>query len=149
MAYNNYYPATYNPNYGTNPYYQQLVAQQQQMAAQQVPVQRNGFVPIPSEQDARAYPVAPGNSIMFRDESKPYCYVKTMGYSQLDQPVFEKYRLVKEDTDNSSVNAPNSPSAEKQGKDITYAAKEDLEAVWREIEAIKERLTKGAENNDA
>jgi hypothetical protein len=47
--------------------------------------------------EARNYPVAPGNSVMFRDETGPYIYSKSMGYSQLDTPRFDKYRLVKEE----------------------------------------------------
>lgn len=114
MAYNNYFPA-YQPNYygQPNPYYQQMQNpammqqnQQMQQAQQNQPVQQmqqptiqqSGLVLIPSEQDARNYPVAPGNSITFKDERAPYCYVKTMGFNQLDRPTFERYRLVKEDS---------------------------------------------------
>ena len=33
------------------------------------------------------------------DEKLPYIYTKTLGFSQMDLPVFEKYRLTKEDAD--------------------------------------------------
>ena len=131
MAYGNYFPVTYQPNYygQPNPYYQQMqnqamMQQNQQMQPtqmsganqqmQQPTIQQSGLVLIPSEQDARNYPVAPGNSITFKDENAPYCYVKTMGFNQLDRPTFERYRLVKED---SPVTAHNSPQiAQRKAK---------------------------------
>lgn len=102
MAFNNFYPA-YQPNYyGPNPY---TVPQPvPQMPQTQAPQQR-GFVRVQSEQEARTYPVAPGNSVTFIDENAPYCYTKTMDISQLDRPKFERYRLVKEE-DESTPEAP-------------------------------------------
>jgi hypothetical protein len=47
--------------------------------------------------EAQNYPVAPGNSVTFKDENAPYVYTKTMGFSQLDRPIFEVFRLVKEE----------------------------------------------------
>ena len=123
MAYSNYFPMTYQPNYygQPNPYYQQMQQQQmmQQQAQQQQPqqtaqvqqspsIQQSGFVLVQSEQEARSYPVAPGNSITFKDESQPYCYVKTMGFNQLNRPTFERYRLVKEDSPVAAQNATTS-----------------------------------------
>ena len=61
-------------------------------------MQNGGFVSVRSEMEAWNYPVKYGASVNFKDETAPYIYVKTMGLSQFDTPVFEKYRLVKEDT---------------------------------------------------
>lgn len=148
MAYN-YFPATYQPNfYSNNPYWQnqqmqmQMPTQQpaqmpgagQQAQAQQPAIQQSGFVLVPSEQDARAYPVAPGNSITFKDEQKPYCYVKTMGFSPLDRPVFEKYRMVKEE-EQQAVEASH---PERQA--VAYALQEDLDAVKRDLDAVRSEL---------
>lgn len=145
MAYN-YFPATYQPNfYSNNPYWQtqqmqqmQMQAQQpaqmpgagQQAQAQQPTIQQSGFVLVQSEQDARAYPVAPGNSITFKDELRPYCYVKTMGFSSLDRPVFEKYRLVKEEEQTAEPAQP-----ERQA--VAYALQTDLDAVKRDLDAVR------------
>lgn len=154
MAYNNYYPVTYQPNYygQPNPYYQQMQNaammqqnQQMQQAQQNQPVQRptiqqSGFVLVQSEQEARAYPVAPGNSITFKDESQPYCYVKTMGFNQLDRPVFERYRLVKEEMQPEAAGSRTSADSADGNKNTAYALKSDLGAIWSEIDAIKEKL---------
>ena len=71
---------------------------QKQNYVQQQQQNQNPFVTVRSEAEARNYPVGFGNSVTFKDETAPYVYSKTMGFSQLDKPVFEKYRLVKEDT---------------------------------------------------
>lgn len=166
MAYGNYFPVTYQPNYYNqpNPYYQQMQNQammqqnqQMQQAQQNQPVQQmqqpaiqqSGFVLVQSEQEARAYPVAPGNSITFKDESQPYCYVKTMGFNQLDRPTFERYRLVKEDSPLTAQNAPTSADSAEGSKDTAYALKSDLGAIWGEIDAIKEKLKAQTEKKPA
>ena len=64
---------------------------------QNYPQHNTGFITVRSEEEARNYPVAVGNSVTFRNENEPYCYTKTMGFSQLDRPVFEKYRMIKEE----------------------------------------------------
>lgn len=154
MAYNNYFPA-YQPNYygQPNPYYQQMQnqmmqqnqqmqqaqqAQSQQM--QQPTIQQSGFVLVPSEQEARNYPVAPGNSITFKDENAPYCYVKTMSFNQLDRPTFERYRLVKEDAPSEARESPTMHEHPTPTKNTAYATKDDLAAVWDELDALKEKL---------
>ena len=155
MAYGNYFPAPYQPNYygQPNPYYQQMQQQQmmQQQAQQQQPqqtaqvqqspsIQQSGFVLVQSEQEARSYPVAPGNSITFKDESQPYCYVKTMGFNQLDRPTFERYRLVKEDSPVAAQNATTSADSADGSKDTAYALKSDLDAIWGELDSLRGKL---------
>lgn len=122
-------------------------AQTQQM--HQPTTQQSGFVPVRSEQEARSYPVAPGNSITFKDENAPYCYVKTMGFNQLDQPTFERYRLVKEDTPTTAQNDPVSAESEQVRKDAPYALKSDLEAIWDELDALKEKVKAQTEKKPA
>ena len=157
MAYGNYFPVTYQPNYygQPNPYYQQMQQQQammqqsqqmqqaQQAQAQQMQqptIQQSGFVLVPSEQEARNYPVAPGNSVTFKDENAPYCYVKTMGFNQLDRPTFERYRLVKEDSVVTPQSAHTSADSAEGSKDTAYALKSDLTAIWSELDALKEKV---------
>ena len=164
MAYGNYFPAPYQPNYygQPNPYYQQMQnqammqqnqqmqnAQQQSQQMQQPTIQQSGFVLVPSEQEARNYPVAPGNSITFKDENAPYCYVKTMGFNQLDRPTFERYRLVKEDSPVTAQNATTSADSTEGNKDTAYALKSDLTAIWSELDALKEKVKAQTEKKPA
>lgn len=139
MAYN-YFPGNYNPNYGMNPYYQQVMAQQQQPA--QPPQMRSSVVYTNSKDEAVNYPVAPGNSVFFINTSAKECYEKTAPLSPMDPFIFKIYDLVERVAPNGSVNAPNSPSSEKEGKDIAYATKSEIGAIWGEIEALKEKLAK-------
>ncbi len=99
MAYNSYFPVGYStiPQY---PQYQQnfnpnSYQNPQQQQTQQI--QNGGYLTVRSEEEARNYPIAPGNSVTFFNETQPYCYKKTMGFSPLDRPTFEKYRIVKEE----------------------------------------------------
>lgn len=137
MAYGNYFPMTYQPNYYGNPYQQQMMQQPQQQRVQQPTIQQSGFVLVPSEQEARNYPVAPGNSITFKDERAPYCYVKTMGFNQLDPPIFDRYRLVKEEMPSET---PTTGENTETGKNTDYATKSDLAAIWKELNAIKAKV---------
>ena len=121
--YNNYYPN--NPNY-SQPY--------QQTAQQPQQIHNGGYVSVRSEDEALMYPVAPGNSVTFINELAPYQYKKTMGFSQFDKPIFEKFRVIKEE------NAPVSNENEKTPNDITYALKTDCGALRDEIEALKDDI---------
>lgn len=130
MAYP-YYPATYNPGFN-NPFVQQ------QMQPQNQQIQNGGLISVRSEEEARNYPVAPGNSVTFKNESAPFVYTKTMGFSQLDRPVFERFRLVKEEAETAT-------QTETKPKDIdlsAYALKTDLAVILNEIDAIKAEINK-------
>ena len=138
MAYNNAYAVGY-------PYYQQpplMQTQPMQMypqptQQQQTAPMQGGFVRIPSENDARMFPVAPGNSVTFIDENKLYIYTKSVNMGQLDRPIFEKYRLVKEDDGAQPVDDTNSP-VDNPAIDLSkYALASDLDAYRADIDAIK------------
>lgn len=152
MAYNNYYSG-YQPMMGY-PYQQQIQPNynyqqqaypqtQMQMTAQnqqtQPQIQNGGFIQVHDENEARNYPIAPGNSVTFKDENAPYVYTKTMGFSQLDRPIFEKYRLVKED-DMPTQNPPVSAEIAQQANNIDYALKTDLTALQAEIDTLKQQI---------
>ena len=136
------------PNY-YNPYLSQNIYPNQSQPNQpsQTQVQNNGFLPVPDEAFARNYPVAYGNSVMFKDENAPYIYTKTMGFSQMDVPKFEKYRLVKEEPSER----PNSPQNDLEDIKAIISSinkiNEQIEALWSEIEAIKANRSKTQTKN--
>lgn len=108
---------------------------------QQMMQQNNAFLTVRNEAEARSYPVAPGNSIMFRDENSPYIYNKSMGYSQLDQPTFDKYRLVKENTSESLENTTKT-DFNNQGINLSdYALKSEIDALTHEFDILKEKVS--------
>ena len=125
MAYN-YYPGFQYPY--TQPY------QVQPVQGQSMQIQNGGFVSVRSMEEAYNYPIAPGNSITFKDENSPYVYTKTKGFSPLEQPIFEKYRLVKEE--DGAQMAQNTPKTPQDA----FNAQEQIKALWDEIEALKRQI---------
>lgn len=112
------------------PYYPQMYQQPSpmpQMQAQQQPIQQQqirsgGIVSVSGEEEARRYPVAPGYTVTMRDEIGPYLYEKTMGFSQLDQPIFRKARIVFED-------AAQPEQKKQESSSVVYAELSQLEAL--------------------
>lgn len=147
MAYNNYYSG-YPPMMGypyqqqiqPNYNYQQQAYPQAQNQQTQPQIQNGGFIQVHNEDEARNYPIAPGNSVTFKDENAPYVYTKTMGFSQLDRPIFEKYRLVKEDDIQAAQNQPVRAENNQTTNMIDYALKTDLTALQAEIDTLKHRI---------
>jgi hypothetical protein len=132
MPYNpyQYYPQQYQQNN------QQMLTTQ--MSGTQQP-QFGGFVSVRNEMEARNYPVAPGNSVMFRDETGPYIYSKSMGYSQLDTPRFDKYRLVKEEDAPVSTCEPHTEVLNDKTDNLpTYALKSEFDALQELVGALAE-----------
>lgn len=121
MAYS-YFPQYFQP--------QQMPMQMQQQNQQQAS-QASGFVSVRSEEEARNYPVAYGNSVTFKDENAPYIYTKTMGFSQLDRPIFDKYKLVKEETE---INV-QMPKEDPRFLDI----KSEIGRLWQAIDDMKRK----------
>ena len=71
MAYPNpYFPTNYNP-YPVQ--YPQVMGQMQQAQPQS-----SSFIHVQSEAQAREWAVAPNTSITFIDDTKPYCYTKSL-----------------------------------------------------------------------
>lgn len=147
MAFNNFYSPyqnAYNPYQQYQPNFQQQMQNQSNYQQSQQQIQNGGFVSVHNENEARNYPIAPGNSVTFKDENAPYVYTKTQGFSQLDRPVFEKYRLVKEEDYQAQQVAQNSPVSSENTQQINnsdYAKKDEITALWSEIEALKSKLS--------
>lgn len=151
MAYPYYqgYP-TYNPIY-----YQQLQnlqQPQQQQNSQQTPqIQNGGFIIVKDINEAMNYPVAPGNSVTFKNENQPYIYTKTLGFSQLDQPIFEVFKLIKEDKpqlkfDESDQENTVMPTVEYLSLEEAEIMRSEMAQIRSEIDFLREAIdlyTKG------
>lgn len=119
-------------------------AQMPQVQAPQVQTQQNGaFIQVPTEQDAYNWAVAPGNCISFKVQNKPLVIEKSMGFSQLESPRIERYRLIKEEV----------PQEEAQENVESLSAR--ISRLEDEIGALKEKVdrkpvrAKKEENTDA
>lgn len=118
-----------------NPYLQQM--QPVQMPQQQSQVQ--SIISVRNEDEAKNYPVAPGNSIVFRDETAPYIYTKTMGMSQLDRPTFEKFRLLREGEVSNNDEMKNQITS--MSADIA-SVNETIKSMTEQIDYLKKRLNR-------
>lgn len=90
------------------------MSQQQQQQQQQ-----NNVTPVRTKEEAQYYPVSPGNSLIFRKEDGSSIYIKTMGYSTIDPPIFEEYARV---------------ITEEKSK-VSYD--DEINKLWGEINALK------------
>ena len=120
-----------------NPYYQ-LYPQQN--------FQAGGIVHVQNEGVARNYPVAPGNSVTFINDTAPYCYIKTVGYMPTDPPDFRIYQRV----DNMPAEASTAPSEARNSEGYNLATdtlKGEIEALRCRIEAL-ENKTKPASRKE-
>ena len=116
-----------------SPYFQPQMPQMSQVP-QQMPqnhVTMSEMVSVSSENMARNYPVAHGNSVTFKNENAPYIYTKTMGFSQLDQPIFKKYKLIEEEEEEMAIMPTQSES---------YALQADLNKLVDEVTAIRDEI---------
>lgn len=130
------------PNYNPMYYQQQLQNMQQMNNSQQniqssPQIQNGGFVMVKDINEAMNYPVAPGNSVTFKNENLPYIYTKTLGFSQLDNPIFEKFRLVKE-VDEQIEEVID--TKENNVPFVEYVTKEEADSLRTEINVLKEEI---------
>lgn len=160
--YNPYMPMSSYPNaYGYNPYAAMPMPLQQQpqtvqqppqqpvqqtapqQNAQPIPSMNGGFVHVQSENEARQYPVAPGNSVTFIDDVLPFCYTKTMPTTQFEPPMFKKFKLVEVVEAGIAQNASGELSERPKAREYNledYALKTDLEALRAEIGRIESEI---------
>lgn len=146
-----FYNSYQYPQYGYQPQQPQMPQQMAQQIPQQMPqqmaqmpqqpvqqIQNGGFLAAPNEEYVRSYPVALGNCVTFKIEGKPYVMEKSMGFSQLDSPKIEKYKLVKEEPEEM-------PDLPENGKNESMANILDglineIEAIKADVKVIKEKL---------
>lgn len=139
---NFYSPYQYPQQYGYQmPQPQQSAPMPQSIQQPTQPqMQNGGFMIAPNEDFVRNYPVGLGNCITFKIENKPYVMEKSMGFSQLDSPKIEKYKLVKE-TDASASETPDTPPQDnKVINDALDTMMAEIEAIKQDIKGIKEKL---------
>ena len=124
MAYNNYFPAGYQPMQ----YYPQT-----QMPAQPQPQQNtqqyNSKIYVQGDAGAKSYLVAPGNTVILWDSEAPVFYEKSADYSGV--PHIRRAFYSYEDT---------APQNKKITAQSDFATKEDVESIRAEINALKAKF---------
>ena len=141
MAYpNGYFPTFYQPQVQMPMQMPMQMQQpvQQPMQQPQPQIQDGGFMLIPNEDIVNTYPVAPGKCVTFKIEGKPIVMEKSMGFSQLESPKIERYRLVKEEPQMTQSDTIQDESIKLPQKDYDG----EIKQIWDQIEAIKKELVK-------
>ena len=138
MPYNNFFQG--NPYMQGYPYMQnyQHPMQQTQPIQQPAQIQDGGVVCVKDETAARNYPIAPGVSMTLIDEPRQHLFIKTMGFNQLEKPIFKKFQLIPENENNGDISGV--PPETK--KDTSESLKPQIESLQREIEGIKAEIEK-------
>jgi len=141
MAFNNGFPATYQPMY-YQPQYQ--VPQVQQPVQQQ----SNGIIWVQGEAGAKSYLVAPNNTVQLWDSESQTIYLKSADASGMPSMKILDYTI----RDMTPVNGPVSASASSQTNSTEYATKAEFKAIQGEIDALKAAIgaadRKGAALNE-
>jgi hypothetical protein len=125
MAYYNGFPATYQPVYpvqGTQQYTPQ--AQQQ-----------NGIIWVSGEAGAKAYMVAPNNTIQLWDSESQTIYLKSADASGMPSMKILDYTIR-----DSLKNSPNTAPVLSDDKLSLFATKDEIKAVSDRISALAERV---------
>ena len=124
MAYNNYFPAGYQPyqNYPMqNNAYQQMNTQQQ--------MQGNGIVWVSGEAGAKAYLVAPNTSVALWDSEANVIYIKSADGSGMPSMKIVDYTM----RDTNARRSEMSPQSD-------FVTKDDLLPIRKDIDALKAKL---------
>lgn len=114
-AYNNYFPMNYQPmQYAPQPQFTPPVVQQ--------PQNSTGIIWVQGEAGAKAYPVAPGNSILLMDSENTCFYIKTTDSSGVPQPI-RKFNYVEEGATKQKKEEPKQPEIDLSN----FVTKDELE----------------------
>lgn len=127
---------------------QQMPQQAQMQPAQTEALNNGGFIVVPSEEDVKKYPVAPGNFVTFRIENQPILIEKSMSRSQFASPHYERYKLSKEDASSIGNVEPSSPTSEVDFQSEIDELKKLIKHVSSQLDAVKEDIRKPFKSNN-
>ena len=135
-VFNNGYPMSYQPVF--QPYtqsYTPVQAQPQNVAPVQTPVQQNGIIWVSGEAGAKAYLVAPNNTVQLWDSESQTIYLKSADGSGMPSMKVLDYTIR-----DSSKNAPNSPIQSANENLSNYATKDEIKTISEQITALRDRV---------
>lgn len=129
MAYFNGFPATYQPVYPVQGY-------------NQPSQQNNGIIWVSGEAGAKAYMVAPNNTIQLWDSESQTIYLKSADASGMPSMKILDYTI--REAKNSPIPAP----VLSDDKLSAFATKDEIKAVSDRISALAERVEKMRSDKD-
>lgn len=133
MAYNNYFPAGYQPMY----YPQQNQMQMQNQSQSQQAQMNNGIIWVQGEAAAKSYPIAPNSSVPLWDSEANVIYIKSADMSGMPSIKVLDYTM-RETTPKASEISPQSD----------FATKDDVESLRGEISSLKSKFDRMSNAGD-
>lgn len=132
MAYYNGFPATYQPMYQP---YTPVQSQQPNVAPVQQPVQQNGIIWVSGEAGAKAYLVAPNNTVQLWDSEAQTIYLKSADASGMPSIKVLDYTIRE-----TAKTGQNPATMVTDDNSSTYATKDEIKAVSEQITALRDRV---------
>ena len=133
MAYNNYFPAGYQPY---QPMFQNNQMQQPQMAQQQ----NNGIVWVQGLESAKAYPITAGQTVLLMDSDSNCLYLKSADQAGMPSLRVFDYKE-RTETPQEPQNLDMSEFITKEDLSL-YATKDELKKAISEIQKEKKKKVK-------
>lgn len=127
MAYNNFFPASYQ-----NPYYQQMMPMQQNNFQNN---NNSNLIWVQGEAGAKSYLVAPNTTVQLWDSEAQVIYLKSADASGMPSMKIIDYTI---------RNMPQTPT-NQQITDVSYVTKAEFDNFKQEVENIK-NMIRGNEN---
>ena len=127
MAYNNYFPAGYQPMY--YPQQNQMQTPVQAQPQPQQPQINNGIIWVQGEAAAKSYPIAPNSSVPLWDSEANVIYIKSADMSGMPSIKVLDYTM-RDVTPRTAEIRPESD----------FATKDDVESLRGEIVALKSKF---------
>ena len=135
MAYNPYFPVTYQPYYYQPAQQVQPVIQPQQQTQpvyQPQQTLQNGIIWVSGEQEASMYPIAPNNAVALWEKTGKTIYLKSADAT--GKPTVKIYDLIeRSEMSSDGVSASD-------GKLPDYATKDELGAVLSAIKGYEDMV---------
>lgn len=140
MAYNNGFPATYQPMY----YPQQFQPQMPQQPTQQT----SGIIWVQGEAGAKSYLVAPNTTVQLWDSESQCIYLKSADASGMPSMKILDYTI----RNQTPANAPVAASVQHAEDSTNYATRAEIDALTARIDALRTEMDsiskKGAALNE-
>ena len=124
MPYYNGFPATYQPAYPV-----------QGMQYNQQTQQNSSIIWVSGEAGAKAYLVAPNNTVQLWDSESQTIYLKSADASGMPSMKVLDYTIRE-----SNKNTPNSASVLTDDNLSTFATKQEIKGITEQITALRDRV---------
>lgn len=138
MAFNNGFPATYQPIFQAYPqnYAQPYTPVQTQQQPVQAPVQNAAIIWVQGEAAARGYLMAPNTTLPLWDSESNTIFLKTTDAAGMPSMKVLDYTI----RDVSPANGPVAVSATGSTNAPAYATKADVEALAGQLNALRAEM---------